>query len=104
MASGDGGESSGDGAGERPFGDRTRTSLIVLGQAIAMLNGRLGVAEGVARVTADANVDAFRTVKERLDAQDRRIGELQAALVSLGRTLGVSPVWSDERDNRPTTH
>ena len=76
---GDSGESSGNGAGERPFGDRTRASLMVLGEAIAMLNGRL-------------------------DAQDRRIGELQAALISLARTLGVSPVWSDERGNRPATH
>ena len=76
-----------------------------MGQAIAMLNGRLGVAEGVARATADANVDAFRTVEERLDAQDRRIGELQAALVSLARTLGVSPVWSNEGGGfSPTAH
>ena len=56
-------------------------------------------------MTADANVVAFRTVEERLDAQDRRIGELQAALVSLARALGVSPVWSNEGGGfSPTAH
>lgn len=93
----------GDGQGSGPtFEDRTRASLMALGEGLSMLNRRIGVAEGIASVTADANV--FRTVEERLDAQDRRIGELQAALVSLARTLGVSPVWSDEGGNRPATH
>ena len=82
--------------GERPFDDRTGSSLMVLGKGLALLNGRLGVAEGVASATADANVHAFRTVEERLDAQDRRISELQAALIALAKTLGVSPVWSNE--------
>lgn len=76
--------------------DRTSASLMVLGEALAMLNRRIDAAEDIARVTTDANVDAFRIVEERLDAQDRRIAELQAALIALAKTLGVSPVWSNE--------
>ena len=94
------------------YDDRTRASLLALGQGLAMLNGRIGAAEGLASVTNDFNVAAFRTVEERLDAQDRRLdaqdrrlGELQAALVSLARAIGMSPVWNDEGDGgAPTTH
>jgi hypothetical protein len=106
---GNSGESSGGNSaapdGERPFGEKTAASLEVLGQAIAMLNGRIDTAEAIASATADANIEAFRDVRERLDAQERRTSELEAALISLARTLGVSPVWSNEGEGfPPATH
>jgi hypothetical protein len=90
--------------GERPFGERTAASLEVLGKGLALLNGRIDTAEAIARATADANVDAFRDVRDRLDAQARRMVALEASLIALGKAAGVSPVWSDERGNRPATH
>ena len=79
-ADGDGGESSGSGAGERPFDDRTRASLMVLGEGLALLNSRLGVAEGVARATADANLAAFRDLTERVSQLEDAVSDLIRAL------------------------
>jgi hypothetical protein len=80
------------------FDDRTRGSLEALGRGLAMLNHRLDVAEGVAGAAADANIETSRDIRERLAAQERRLDSLERALLALARTLGVSPVWSDEGD------
>ena len=88
--------SGGDNSAERPFDERLANALLGLGAGLGLLNGRLNAAEGMASVTADANVVAFRTVEERLDAQDRRIDALERAFLALAKSLGVSPVWSNE--------
>ena len=57
--------------GERPFDERLTNALLGLGAAIATLN-------------------------HRADLIDQRIDALERAFLALAKSLGVSPVWSNE--------
>jgi hypothetical protein len=60
------GEARGEGAEiDRPDA-RTMRALLGLGEGLAMLDTRIGVAEGVAQATNDANLRAFRDLTERV--------------------------------------
>jgi hypothetical protein len=94
---------NGEGAEIDRLDDRTR-ALEVLGRAISGLNERVEILGSFTGSNAVDVATALRDLGALLDAQDRRIATLEAALIALGKAAGLSLVWSDERGNRTTTH
>jgi hypothetical protein len=58
--------------------------LKALGQGLSTLNKRLGLAETIAGVSSERNVEALNAIHERLDA-------LEAAVHALTRYVGAVP-------------
>jgi hypothetical protein len=77
--------------------EATLRALEGLGAAVSQLNNRVHIIEVVTTATADANVQAANDARERIEALEREMGRLEAALVAFGQALGLKLVYTTKQ-------